>query len=80
LSFVVECVVVHTLRPIVAPCFISGGCRLIGGTCRPHLHDHGNDVDQNANIQPCYIKPLLHTKPLAEGKELGMTEKLFWRD
>jgi len=30
-SFVVEFVVNHTLRPIVPFCIISGGCRLNGG-------------------------------------------------
>ena len=51
-----------------------------GGTSRLHLHDRVSDVDQNANSQPCYIKPMLHTKLLAEGKELGMAESLFSRD
>jgi hypothetical protein len=79
-SFVVEFVMSHTLRPIVALCIISGGCRRNVGTSRPHLHDRGSDVDQNANSHPCYIKPMLNTKPLAEGKELNMAEKLFPRD
>jgi hypothetical protein len=34
LSFVVEFVVNHTLRPIVTLCIISGGCRRNGGTSR----------------------------------------------
>jgi hypothetical protein len=79
-SFVVEFVVSHTLRPIMTLCIISGGCRLNGRTCRLHLLDRGSDVDQNANSHPRYIKQLLHTKPLAEAKELGIAEKLFPRD
>lgn len=51
-----------------------------GGTNRLHLHDRGSDVDQNVNSQLCYIKPMLRTKLLAEGEELGMAESLFSRD
>ena len=79
-NFVVEFVVTHTLGPIVTLCIISGGCRLNGGICRLHLQDRGIYFNQNAKSHPCHIKPMLITKPLAEGKELGIAEKLFPQD
>ena len=66
--------------PIVTLCIISGGRRLNGRTCRLRLQDRGIDVNKNANSHPCHIKLMLNTKPLAEGKELGIAEKLFPQD
>jgi hypothetical protein len=65
--------------PIVTLCIISGGCRQ-----RRNLPSRSSWsrkwCDQNANSHPCYIKPMLNTKPLAEEKELDMAERLFSRD